>query len=96
MPRLQHEYFHQKQKTLESGWELVKSRPLKDRNLLPGLEMQVIVDGEEHHEVQEEGSCREEMPNVVVVIEVEQLTLKVERNNINSRVETFTTKAENI
>ena len=96
MPRLQHEYFHKTQKTLEPGWELVKSRPLKDRNLLPGLEMQVIVDGEEHHEVQEEGSCREEMPNVVVVIEVEQLTLEVERNNINSRVETFTTKAENI
>ena len=30
-------------------------RALKDWNLLPGLEMQVIVDGEKHHEVQEEG-----------------------------------------
>ena len=72
------------------------SHELEHRDLLTRLEMEIIVDGEQHHEVQEEGSCREEMPNVVVVIEVEQLTLEVERNNINSRVETFTTKAENI
>ena len=29
-------------------------RPLEDRDLLPGLEMQVVVNGEKHHEVQEE------------------------------------------
>ena len=71
MPRLQHEYLHKTQKTLEPGWELVKSRPLKDRNLLPGLEMQVIVDGEEHHEVQEEGGGRQKVPDVMVVVKVE-------------------------
>ena len=52
---------------------------LEDRNLLPRLEVQIIVNGEEHHEVEEEGDGREEVPDVVVVIEVEQLTLWWER-----------------
>ena len=51
------------------SWELVK--PLEDWNLLPGLEMQVIVDGEEHHEVQEEGGGRQKVPDVMVVVKVE-------------------------
>lgn len=57
-------------------------RPLEDRNLLPGLEMQVVVNGEKHHEVQEERGGRQEMPDVMVVVKVEQLTLEEERYNI--------------
>ena len=57
-------------------------RPLEDRDLLPGLEMQVVVNGEKHHEVQEERGGRQEMPDVMVVVKVEQLTLEEERYNI--------------
>ena len=45
--------------------------PLEDWNLLPGFEMQVVIDGEQHHEVQEEGGGRQEVPDVVLVVKVE-------------------------
>ena len=51
-------------------WSLVL-RALKDWNLLPGLEMQVIVDGEEHHEVEEEGGGRQKVPDVMLVVKME-------------------------
>ena len=57
-------------------------RPLEDGDLLPRLEMQVIVNGEKHHEVQEERGSRQEMPDVMVVVKVEQLTLEEERYSI--------------
>ena len=57
-------------------------RPLEDRDLLPGLEMQVVVNGEKHHEVQEERGGWQEVPDVMVVVKVEQLTLEEERHNI--------------
>ena len=50
--------------------------PLEDWNLLPGFEMQVVIDGEQHHEVQEEGGGRQKVPDVMVVVKVEQLTLE--------------------
>ena len=40
--------------------------------------MEIIVDGEQHHEVQEERGGGEEVPDVVVVVEVEQLALCVQ------------------
>ena len=68
-PRFQYEYFHRMQyRPISFGEE---PGPLEDRNLLPGLEMQVIVDGEQHHEVQEEGGGRQEVPDVVLVVKVE-------------------------
>ena len=53
--------------------------PLEDWNLLPGFEMQVVIDGEQHHEVQEEGGGRQKVPDVMVVVKVEQLALEEER-----------------
>ena len=50
---------------------------LEHRNPLPRLEVQIVVDGEEHHEVEEEGGSGEEVPDVVIVIKVEQLALVV-------------------
>ena len=84
MPRLQHEYFYQMQSRRSMGYEDrlgATKRPLEDRDLLPGLEMQVVVNGEKHHEVQEERGGWQEMPDVMVVVKVEQLTLE-ERCNI--------------
>ena len=87
MPRLQYEYFCQMQFTRSIVFgdrlKLVKTT-LEDRNFLPRLEMQVIVNGEKHHEVQEERSGRQEMPDVMVVIKVEQLTLEEERRGISN------------
>ena len=51
---------------------------LEHRNLLTRLEMEIIVDGEQHHEVQEERGGGEKVPDVVVVVEVEQLALCVQ------------------
>ena len=85
MPRLQYGYFYQMQSRRSMGFEDrlgATKRPLEDRNLLPGLEMQVVVNGEKHHEVQEERGGRQEMPDVMVVVKVEQLTLEEERYNI--------------
>ena len=47
-------------------------------NLFSGRVNQVIVQGEEDHEGQEEAEGGEEVPDVVVVVEVEQLALGVE------------------
>ena len=54
------------------------SHELEHRDLLTRLEMEIIVDGEQHHEVQEERGGGEEVPDVVVVVEVEQLALCVQ------------------
>ena len=50
----------------------------EDMNLFSGRVNQVIVQGEEDHEGQEEAKGGEEVPDVVVVVEVEQLALGVE------------------
>ena len=88
MPRLQYEYFCQMQftRSIVFGDRLklvIVKTTLEDRNFLPRLEMQVIVNGEKHHEVQEERGGRQEMPDVMVVIKVEQLTLEGERCGIS-------------
>ena len=46
--------------------------PSKDRDLVPRRLREVVVDGEEDHEAEEEAPRREEVPDVVVVVEVEQ------------------------
>ena len=50
--------------------------PSKDRYLVPRRLREVIVDGEENHEAEEEAPRREEVPDVVVVVEVEQPAIK--------------------
>ena len=49
----------------------------KDWNLLPGHRHQVVIQGEEEHVVEEEAGGRQEVPDVVVVVEPEELTLGV-------------------
>ena len=39
--------------------------------------MEVIVEGQQDHEGEEQADGRQEVPNVVVVVEVEQLALLV-------------------
>ena len=50
---------------------------LEDRNFLPWFLCQIIIQCEQYHEGEEQAGGRQEVPDVVVVIEVEQLALRV-------------------
>jgi hypothetical protein len=52
---------------------LLRGVTLKDRNFFSRNIDQVIVEGEENHEGEEEAGRGQKVPDVVVVVEVEEL-----------------------
>ena len=56
---------------------------LEDRYLVPSGFPEVLVPSKVGHESQEEADCRQEMPDVVVVVEMEEDTLFVELSGLS-------------